>query len=60
MSKDLKDLSIDDVNFHIEQAHKLRSAALYDTFSHIGHTGAQAVLSARAALGHLHLPKRGK
>lgn len=57
MSIELKDISIDEVNHHIEQAHKLRSEALYDTFSQIGHSGAQAVTTARAVLGHLHLPK---
>ncbi len=56
MSIELQDISLDEVNHHLEQAHKLRSEALYDPFSHIGHSGAQAVTTARAVLGHFHLP----
>ena len=60
MSYETKDISIDEVNYHINQAHKLRSEAIHNAFSHIGHSGATALSTARNVLSHIHLPKWGK
>ncbi len=57
MSHETKDISIEDVNYHINQAHKLRSDALFETFSLIGHSGSTAISTARDVLSHIHLPK---
>ncbi|MEP3475894.1 MAG: hypothetical protein ABJN57_06740 [Hyphomicrobiales bacterium] len=60
MSYETKDITIDEVNYHINQAHKLRSEAVYDAFSHIGHSGTTALSTARDVLSHIHLPKWNK